>query len=138
VFGLAFPAIAEDREGDQGHQHEQAVPGGDCPAQAEQHHQQAGAQHDRAAAVDRARRAAQRIDQGRAAQDQQHIGDVGADHVADRDGGVAAQVGIHADQELGGRGAVGDDGKADQQGRHAQVRSQSDRAADQHFSPQQQ
>jgi hypothetical protein len=69
------------------------------------------------------------IEHGRRAEDQQNVGDVGADHVADADVGCVFQARRDRNHQLGHRGGRGDHGQADQQRRQAQTRGERHGAA---------
>ena len=83
--------------------------------EGEQEQQQRGTQHDRHLLPDQLDVDHQRRDDGRQAQDEQHVEDVAAHHVADGDVGLAVQHRTHRHRQLGRAGAEGHDGQAHHQ-----------------------
>ena len=59
---------------------------------------------------------ADRVDQRRKAQNEQDIGDIGSDHVADREPRHPRERGIDADEKLGRGCSERDDGQPDEGG----------------------
>ena len=124
-FGPVVDAGHGKKYGD----HEGALPGGDGAVPGKADEQQADADDDGAVAMERAGPAQDRGDQPGGAEDEQDVGDVAADHVADGDGGEAGERRLEADHELRSGRAVGDDRESDHHGRNAEPAGQSDRPA---------
>ncbi len=91
------------------------------------------ADHDGDFAPDELQVRAQRRDQGAKAEDQGDIADVGADHVADRDGTGAGLGGLHAHHHFRTAGAKRDHGQPDDQRREAEAKGETRTAFHQRF-----
>ena len=94
--------------------------------------------HIEASRYERGRLHHDREDHGRDAEDQENVGDVGADDIADRDAGQAVDGRLQTHHQFGRRGAVGDDGHADDHRRDLQSARESYCAAHQIFGSEQQ
>ncbi len=135
-FRGLFATTADDQEQRVGHnrgEQQCAVDAAEfaVPGQAEGH--QAGADHDRHVEADQLARHHQRRNQRRHAEDQQHVGDVAADHVANGDIAAAIERSLHADRRFRCAGAEGDHGQADDQRRNAELRGEPGCAAYQYL-----
>jgi hypothetical protein len=133
--GLGLAARLHDQEHGVGHeQREQraTVQERQLAVQREGQQQQARTQHDRHLLPDQLDVDHQRRDQGADAQDEQHIEDVAAHHVADGDVGLAVEHGTDAHRDLGRAGAEGDDGQSHDERADAEGQSQLGRAAHEH------
>ncbi len=111
--GLAAVGIAE--EGDEDQQQDRPLNHADFPLPGETGEDQAAGEHHRAVVEEDSRLARHRAHQGGDPEDQQHVGDVAADHVADGDSRGAGERGIETDHQFRRRGAERHHGHADHQ-----------------------
>ena len=125
----AEPEIAAEQR-----QHDRAVDPAERTGHGKTREQRGRDQHRAGIATHHARAGRNRMDHRGRAQDQQNVGDVRADHVADADVGQAVQAGGHRDHQLRHRGRCGDHGQADQQRRKPEDARQPDRPAQQQLA----
>ncbi len=116
----------QDEEGETGRARELAhQTDGDENGGGEKHHRAVPLQH---VAV-----AQQRKDETGRAEDQQDVGDIGTDDIADRDARIAFEGTLQACDELRRGGAEADKRQSDEEGRDSKAGSQPRRALDQKF-----
>ena len=119
-------------------QQQPALPDLYAPVQRQQGHQHRYADHDGHFLADELAVDHQRHDEGTDAQNEQHVENVAAHHIAHRHVGLARQHGGHRHPHLWRAGAKGHDGQAHHQGRDAKRQGQLARPAHQQVGPEHQ
>ncbi len=113
-----FGQVGRHRVGEQQQEKQPAEQAADAAREAYERQQQARAEQDRAVATERRRLRRERLDQRTDAHDQQDVGDVATDDVADGEARRAGERRIQARDQLRGRGAEADQRETDQERRH--------------------
>ncbi len=109
-------------------QQDDPVPDIERPHKGQRDENDRGHQHEDIGLAAVAFRAVDPAQQRRQTQDHQDIGRVRAHHIADGNARQTFDRGLDRHQKLGRRGAEGDHGQADDQGRDSQPQTQIDRA----------
>ena len=126
--------VGGDGDRPEQNQHQRALPGDKDAKRNEHSEQRRGSDQRRAVPHRRLPRHHDRRDRDGEAEDEEQVGDVAADHVAEGDAGRAPERGLQGDHQLGHRGAEGHDRGPDEQRRDAQPPGQRDRAPHQRLT----
>ena len=131
-----FPPRLPDLEhdvGDEPREEKSCFPPGDAAIVREHPEQECHADHDRHFEPDELPGYDEGRDEGGEAEDEEHVEDVAADHVAHRDVGLPGERAAHADRHLGRAGAHRYDGQPDHERRDAEAAGKARCPADQQF-----